>query len=90
MAQVRQLLPILGTLMTVFGVSSATAQATVNMLMSIAGPITLIGSALWSYYSNSKASILTSAANMTEVKAVKLEDNAPSDLVANTPSNVTK
>lgn len=90
MALARQLLPVLGTTMTVLGFSATTATATVNLLMSIIGPLFIVGSAVWSFVSNSKSSILTSAAQMPEVQSIKLEPSAPADIVQATPTNVTK
>jgi hypothetical protein len=50
----------------------------------------IVGSAVWSFVSNSKSSILTSAAQMPEVQSIKLEPSAPADIVQATPTNVTK
>ncbi len=38
MALIRQFMPIIGTMLTVFGLSSATANSIVNLVMSGAGP----------------------------------------------------
>jgi hypothetical protein len=62
MALARQLLPILGTLMTVLGFKSATAQATVDLILQIIGPIFVLGSVIWSFIANTRASIMASAA----------------------------
>lgn len=92
MALARQLLPILGTLLTVFGMSSATAQATVNLIMTIMGPLTLVGSAIWSFISNSRASIMASAAKPVTPSAPAPQIILPQEeakLAAALPSNVT-
>lgn len=90
LALLRQVLPILGTLLTVFGLSSATATAITNTLMSIAGPLMMIASTIWSLFANSKKSILTSAANMPEVKTITIDTNVPgaAATLQATPDNV--
>lgn len=86
----RQVLPILGTLMTVLGIKSATANAIIDLLMAIIGPLMTIASVVWMFISNTKSNIIAKAANLDEVKDIKLTPQAPNTLVASTPDNVTK
>jgi len=58
----RQFMPIIGTMMTVFGLSSATANSFVNLVMSGAGPALTLFSLVWSFIANTRASIIASAA----------------------------
>ncbi len=62
MALIRQFMPIIGTVLTVFGLSSATANSIVNLVMSGAGPAMTLASLIWSFMANSRASIVASAA----------------------------
>ena len=92
MGLLRQLAPIFGTLLTVFGVKSATANALVDMIMTIAGPIMLVGSAIWAFIANSRASIMTSAAKPATPGAAAPEIILPKSekaLADSLPSNVT-
>lgn len=86
----RQVLPILGTLLTVFGIKSATANAVIDMLMTVIGPVTIIGSAIWSLISNMKANVIAKAAALPEVQSIKLTPQAPAAIVNSTPDNVNK
>ena len=86
----RQVLPIIGTLMAVLGMKSATANAIVDMLMTIIGPITVIVSAVWSLFANRSASVISKAAALPEVQSIKLEPSASANTVAVTPVNVNK
>ncbi len=62
MAMLRQFMPIIGTMLTVFGLSSATANNFVNLVMSGAGPALTLFSLIWSFLANTRASIVASAA----------------------------
>ena len=62
MGLLRQFMPIIGTMLTVFGLSSATANNLVNLIMSGAGPAMTLYSLVWSFIVNSRASIIASAA----------------------------
>jgi len=62
MSMLRQFMPIIGTMLTVFGLSSATANAFVNLVMSGAGPALTLASLVWSFIANTRASIMASAA----------------------------
>lgn len=62
MALLRQVMPIVGTMLTVFGLSSATANSIVNLIMSGAGPTLTLAGILWAFFANTRASIMASAA----------------------------
>jgi len=61
-AIIRQLLPLLGGIMVTVGVSQTTASAWVNFALAVAGPVTIAGSAIWTAFANTRASIMASAA----------------------------
>ncbi len=88
----RQVLPILGTILAVFGMSSATANGIVNLLMSISGPLIAVGSAVWAFVANSRSSIMASAAKpvdaMTPAPLIVLP-REEADLAQKLPANVT-
>lgn len=92
MALARQLLPILGTLMTVLGFKSATAQATVDLIMQVIGPVFVLASIVWSFIANTRASIMASAAKPVTPDAPAPQIVLPKEesaLAAQLPSNVT-
>ena len=62
MALLRQVMPIVGTMLTIFGLSSATANSIVNLVMTGAGPALTLASLIWSFIANTRASIMASAA----------------------------
>ena len=96
----RQILPIIGSLLTTLGVSSGDKWTTLsNLILLIAGPIMIIGSAVYGFFQHSKAGTLTAAATLTadngQPLVKKIELNAGSGSVETaklnqeTPSNVT-
>lgn len=92
MGLLRQIGPILGTLLTVFGMKSATANALVDLIMTVAGPIMLIGSTIWAFIANSRASIMASASKPVAPGVAAPEivlPKAEADLAASLPANVT-
>jgi len=62
MALLRQVMPIVGTMLTVFGLSSATANNIVNLVMTGAGPTITLAGIIWSFVANTRASIMAAAA----------------------------
>ncbi len=62
MALLRQVMPIVGTMLTVFGLSSATANSIVNLVMTGAGPTITLAGIIWSFIANTRASIMAAAA----------------------------
>lgn len=61
-AQIRLIIPALGTIVTAFGLSSTTVDHYTQAVMVAAGPIAYFITAVWSLYANSRKSIMTSAA----------------------------
>lgn len=90
MALLRQIIPIASGVAIALGFKEATVSATVNLLLQVGGPLFALVGIVWAYVANSKSSIITSAANMPEVKSVELKATAPANLVDSTPPNVTK
>lgn len=92
MGLIRQLLPIVGTLLVTFKLMSPESLAgfTDKALLVIGGLMPVI-SLVWAYFANNKSSILKSAAQMPEVKEIKLDPTKPETTTLNdvTPNNVT-
>jgi hypothetical protein len=61
-----------------------------NTWMTLIGSIGTIASIVWGAVAARKMAMITNVANMSEVKSIKLEQNAPSSVAQNTPSNVSK
>lgn len=62
-AQIRLLIPIIGTLVSSAGFVSADKMGPiVSSLLLAVGPISYLATAIWSLYANSRKSIMTSAA----------------------------
>ena len=60
-ALIRQILPVFGSLLAVFGFSSATSSAITNLLMEISGPLVIAGSAIWAAIAHRPAAVAASA-----------------------------
>src|SRR5688500_219404 len=74
MGILRALLQIGGGIATALGwITSDQMNALTQTMLQAAGPIMMLIGTVWSIVANSKTSILTSAANMPEVKEIKLE-----------------
>lgn len=92
MGLVRQALPMIGSSLVLLGVSATTAQAYVNLAMTISGPIIIVASAVWAFVANSRTSIMTAAAKpvapgVPPPQIVLPKEEAP--LAATLPANVT-
>ncbi len=62
-AQLRILIPIIGTIVTALGwVSSDHIGPIVSNILIAIGPVSYIGTSVWSFIANSRASIMASAA----------------------------
>lgn len=61
-AQIRLIIPALGTIVSAFGVSSTSVSSYEQVILVAAGPISYFIAAAWSLYANSRASIMASAA----------------------------
>lgn len=85
MGFVRQAVPFLAGMATAHGwLAPAEAAGLSTLMLSIAGPIFLVGSSIWAYVANSKRSILQSASQMPEVQKVVVNDPA---MAASVPSD---
>lgn len=62
MAQLRVVIPALGTIASAFGVNGAAANSYVNMALTMVGPISYLVVAGWSMVANTRQSILLAAA----------------------------
>lgn len=62
MAQLRIIIPALGTVVSAVGVSSTTVGYWSGILLASVGPISYFIVAVWSLYANSRKSIMTAAA----------------------------
>ena len=60
MAQLRIIIPALGTIITAFGVSSAQAGSYTQIALASVGPISYVIVAIWSVMANTKASQIKS------------------------------
>lgn len=76
MGQLRQLLPVIGTLLTALGWITPEAWAGyTTIILTVAGPLMIFGSMVWSLIANSRKSIMISATK-------NLEDAAPAEKAA--------
>lgn len=76
MGQLRQILPVIGTLLTTLGIMTPEEwQSWFTLIMAAAGPIIIAGSVVWSWIANSRKSVMQSA-------AANLEDAAPAEKAA--------
>lgn len=60
--QLRVIIPALGTIVSAFGVSTTQVNIYIQTALVLVGPISLLISGIWSYFANSRASIMASAA----------------------------
>lgn len=92
MGQLRVIIPALGTIVSAFGVSGATANHYVDLALSMVGPIAYLVVAIWSLVANSRASIMKAAAKPVDAKTpapeivLPLQEKALADAL---PANVT-
>ena len=71
MGLIRQLLPVVGGIAVALGWFTADQVGKLmQVILQIAGPVSVVLGAIWSLIANGKVSILTSAANMPEVKKI--------------------
>lgn len=91
MALLRQFLPVAGTLATALGwIAPEKVAPLVSSILAAAGPVMVLGGVIWTTVANTKKSIITSTANMPEVKEVvlKKDDVKANELERDTPVNV--
>jgi hypothetical protein len=62
MAQLRIVIPALGTIASAFGISKATDSHYVDLALSLVGPVSYLIVAVWSLIANSRSSIMAAAA----------------------------
>jgi hypothetical protein len=90
-AQLRIIIPALGTIVTALGVSQAQAGSLTQIALASVGPIAYVITAIWSLVANSRASILKAAAkpggpNMEKPQIVLPKEEAA--LAQQLPDNV--
>lgn len=91
MALLRQVLPLIGGLAIGLGWLTADQVGKITqVVLQVAGPFMALAGVVWALIANNKSSILTSAANMPEVRKIILEPSAPDTPALNqsTPTNV--
>lgn len=75
MALIRQVIPIIGGLLTALGwMSPETVAKLAGLATQIGGPIVIVAGAIWAFIANSKTSIIASASAMPEVKEIVVAD----------------
>lgn len=83
MGLLQQLLPTLGGIAIALGwLTKEQVAEWVAFILQIAGPLMIVAGLVWSFIVNSKAAIITSAAQMTDSAGNKLVKSVE---VANTP-----
>lgn len=92
-AQLRLIIPALGTIVSAFGIASTDkVNSTTAALLVCVGPIAYFITAIWSLYANSRASIMASAAKPVSPDVPAPQIILPREeakLAASLPSNVT-
>jgi|ERR1700748_57599 len=92
-AQLRLIIPALGTIISAIGVSATQVSQYEQMAIVAIGPLSYIGAAIWSFYANTRKSIMTSAAKpvspdvpapqiILPKEEAKLADQLPSNVTA--------
>jgi len=87
----RQILPVFGGIAVTLGwLTSDQVAAGTATALQIAGPLMIVGSTIWSLFSKTKASLVSTVAAMPEVQGIKLEATVAGRALADaTPSNVS-
>lgn len=91
MAQLRILITTLGGIATTIGISSTSANYWVNMSLALIGPVFIIAGILWSLYTNTRESIMRSAAKPAAPGLAAPQivlPKAEADLAQKLPENV--
>jgi hypothetical protein len=92
MAQLRIIIPALGTIVTALGVSQAETGSIIQIAMASVGPISYVVVAAWSLIANTRASIMKSAAKPLDANTPPPQIILPKEeakLAASLPDNVT-
>jgi hypothetical protein len=91
-AQLRLIIPALGTLVSAFGVASTQVNNYEQMALVAVGPIADFVTAIWSLYANSRKSIMTAAAKPVAPGIAPPQIQLPpeeAELAKALPANVT-
>lgn len=91
MAQLRIIIPALGTIVTALGISSAQAGSWTQIGLGMVGPLSYFITAIWSLIANSRASIMKAAAKPAAPGVPAPQIVLPAeeaDLAQKLPSNV--
>ena len=92
MGQLRTILPPLGIIVSAFGVSGATTNHYVDLILSMVGPISYAVVAVWQLISDSRASIMLAASKPVTPDAPRPQIILPPQekaLADSLPANVT-
>lgn len=82
-AQIRQILPILGTTATLLGwVEPDKANAIVTNVLALIGPVMILSGIVWSALANTHKAIVQSAANIPDTVVLTRPD-----IAEDTPNN---
>jgi|ERR1035437_5568786 hypothetical protein len=87
-AQLRLLIPALGTVATALGVSSTSSSSYVNLALTAIGPIAYVATVAWSLVANNKASITKSMAGMKETEVKQSADGTKVTITTTDPTLV--
>lgn len=88
MGQLRVAIPALGTMISAFGVSSASVDHYTGLALAMVGPISYIAVAIWSLIANGKSSIVKSVAGMKETEVKPSADGSKVTIVTSDPDLV--
>lgn len=92
MGLLRQILPLIGGMAVAMGwLTTDQVGKYTQFILQIAGPIMVGWGVIWSFFANSKSSLITKVADLDEVKNVVLDSKQPDSIGINsvTPPNVT-
>lgn len=73
MALLRDVLKVGGTLAAIFGYSVGYEQWS-GIIMSVAGPLVLVGTMIWTQFRTSKTGLVTSVSALPEVQAMTISE----------------
>lgn len=90
------IIPVLGTLLITFGLASKDTvdyivknlEGVLGAISTIVGAVSFVGAFAYKLWANRKAGIVTAAANLDEVKSIKV--TTPELAGSATPANVTR
>ncbi len=92
LGMIRQFLPFVGGILTILGWNKdGKFDAVSNAFQASIGPIMLLGSAVWSFFSKTDAALVSTAASVPGVNHITLSDTPAGNALAPntvTPANV--